>query len=410
MRILFCVPERVTTKLGAPKVYVELASALEELGCTCEVIGIEEVAPGIRELDGKTAQNEYYSRRLRQYIIDRADEFDVVEYDHQALPYPRSDFPEDVVLVARSVLLAHHAKSLDFPTWRGIPVVFRNAVSQILDRERSHSERTDMEDYLVILKKHLGTAVRYRRERSGRRDRIDQATVTCQNADLVIVSNTQDRQALINEDVDVEKIVQLPFGLTESRFEALSSARTDSTTPPTVVFVGTFDFRKGGATDLPRIVDWMSRRHPAVRYRLLGTGGLFTTRREVLGHFSHQIRDRIEVVPAYSPEELPNLLEGGSVGVFPSYWEGFPFGVLEMLAAGLPVIAYEAPGPPEMIVNRYLVSLGDWNSMAKKAERLLMKEVRPGESQVNRAEEFKWIKAARETLKEYKKMRKKLLE
>ena len=38
-----------------------------------------------------------------------------------------------------------------------------------------------------------------------------------------------------------------------------------------------------------------------------------------------------------------------SAGAFPSHCEGFPFGVLEMLAAGLPVVAYRAPGAPMMI-------------------------------------------------------------
>jgi glycosyltransferase involved in cell wall biosynthesis len=402
MRILFCVPERVTTDLGAPKVYVELAAALEELGCTCEVVGLEDVAPGIRDLGGNTAQNEYYSRKLKQYINARADEFDVVEYDHQSLPYPRSDFPDDVLLVARSVLLAHHSKTLDFPIWRGIPVILRNAVSQFFDGECSRGG-VDLRDYFAILKKHLGTAVRYRRERAERHKWISQATTTCRNADLVIVSNAHDRRALAAEDIDLDKVVQLPFGLTEARFQALSTTRSSQSSPPTVVFVGTFDFRKGGATDLPRIVERISGLRPAVRFRLLGTRGLFTTKEGVLGHFSHQIRDRIEVVPQYSPKELPELLRGGSIGVFPSYWEGFPFAVLEMLAAGLPVVAYDAPGAPEMLPDRWIVPAGGWRTMAEKVGQLLDlgSEHRCQPVAKRRAESFRWGKVATRLLEQY---------
>lgn len=407
MKILFCVPERITTELGAPKVYVELASALEGLGCTCEVVGIEEVAPGIRDLDGKNAQNEYYSQRLRQYIIERANEFDVVEYDHQTLPYPRSDFPDDVVLVARSVLLAHHAKSLDFPTWRGIPVILRNAILQLFGGKYSHGG-VDLRDYPVILKKHLGTAFRYWRERRERQEWISKATETCRNSDLVIVSNAHDCRALAAEDIGLDKVVQLPFGLTEERYKALSAARSISASPPAVVFVGTFDFRKGGATDLPRIVEYIARRHSTVRFRFLGTQGLFTTKQDVLGHFNYRIRDRIEVVPKYSPEKLPGLLEGGSVGVFPSYYEGFPFGVLEMLAAGLPVIAYDAPGPPEMIPDWSLVQTGEWRALADKITSLINDENKlqdESKRSTKRAKSFSWLNVANITKKKYVKFK-----
>src|SRR5205814_10094407 len=45
------------------------------------------------------------------------------------------------------------------------------------------------------------------------------------------------------------------------------------------------------------------------------------------------------------PDELPNLLSNSTVGAFPSYAEGFGLGLLEQLAAGIPTVSYDAPGP-----------------------------------------------------------------
>jgi glycosyltransferase involved in cell wall biosynthesis len=402
MRILFCVPDRITTELGAPKVYVEIASALEKLGCSCELVGLEDVAPGISDLDGRSEKNRYYAKRLRRYILDRSDEFDVVEYDHQSLPYPRSDFSNEVLLVARSVLLGHHAKNLDFPTWQGIPLLMRNAFLQLVGGERTHDGITTRE-YLQTLKRHVGTAVRYRSERPERLRWISQATDTCRNADLVIVSNTHDVEALAAEDIDTDKVVRLPFGLTEERFEALSSANTGVQSNPVVIFVGTFDFRKGGATDLPRIAEYIVEHHPAVRFRLLGTEGLFQGKRQILAHFHPSIRRQIEVVSRYIPEELPDLLNGGSIGIFPSYYEGFPFGVLEMLAAGLPVVAYHAPGPPEMVPNHALVDKGAWKALAREASDIIDSGgYQTSEEARNVARNLDWREIAIKTLDLYR--------
>ena len=57
--------------------------------------------------------------------------------------------------------------------------------------------------------------------------------------------------------------------------------------------------------------------------------------------------------------------------MFPSYLEGFGFGVLEMLAASLPVIAYDVPGPPMMLSDTMLVPAGDTDLMTSKLVALL---------------------------------------
>jgi glycosyltransferase involved in cell wall biosynthesis len=62
------------------------------------------------------------------------------------------------------------------------------------------------------------------------------------------------------------------------------------------------------------------------------------------------------------------------VGVLPSYIEGFGLAVLEMLAAGIPVVAYDVPGPRDTlgkVPRNLLVSAGEKKVMGEKLSDVL---------------------------------------
>ena len=329
MRILFCSRTHLSKELGASKVLIELAEEMEQLGWQCTLVSPQDIASGRNG-------NEDYCAQLRRYLIEHAGEYDVVEYDHGHLPYPRRDFPAGTLFVARSVLLAHHFNKIAIPRDRSIKGQVRSLLF-----ERNEAARS--------------------------RVRTERAQVTVTEADLVNVLNLDDRAELIKWGVRERKIVVIPNGISRSRrilFEALSDSPPSE---PVVVFVGTFDNRKG-ALDFPLIVQEVSRAVPNVRFRLLGT---FNDEGAVRNHFPRKLRSRIEVVSRFPADGLPKLLSTGSVGIFPSYVEGFGLGVLEMLAASIPVIAYNCPGPPEMLPTDYLVAPGDWSAMSAKVSALL---------------------------------------
>jgi glycosyltransferase involved in cell wall biosynthesis len=170
---------------------------------------------------------------------------------------------------------------------------------------------------------------------------------------------------------------------------------------PIVAFVGTFDGRKG-AREFPDLVRWVARDVPGVTFMLLGTGG--QSPRDVLRHFPGDLHPRLEIRCRFAPDELPGLLARCAVGVFPSRVEGFGFGVLEMLAAGLPVLAYRAPGPPMMLPDEYLVPVGDARGLARKVVALLHDEasrVRAARWARERARAFRWRNFAEMTSREY---------
>lgn len=404
MNILFCVPAPITSKLGRSKVYVELSQALENEGCICTVVGRNAVAPGIKNVP-KSKQRSFYQQALLQYINAKSGAYDVIDYGHPYLPFESSVLPQKVILVSRSVLLIHHAHLIRTPVWQGIPLIVQNTLGYL----RNGSESTSFIDYMRVLKKHAGTALRYEWYQNERFEHVRQAQIGIKNADLVTVNNSYDVDALVRMGVDKRKVLRLPFGLSRRRRNQLLEAEPSGLESPVIAFVGTFDFRKGGATDTPRIASAILKKNPNVRFRLLGTRGLFTNRRQALVHFPVSMHDRIHIVPSYEPEELPQLLSGCTAGIFPSRFEGFPFGVLEMLAAGLPVMAYDSPGPPEMLPAKWLSELGKWKQIAEKVNVLLRNPRTLAHSQIqarSQASAFKWSEVARRYIQTIKTLKK----
>jgi glycosyltransferase involved in cell wall biosynthesis len=218
----------------------------------------------------------------------------------------------------------------------------------------------------------------------------------------VNVSNDDDVAFLTQAGVADEKVVVFPFGLSAERFTELARNSTSAETPR-VVFVGTFDWRKGAA-DMPRIVEGVVHRAPGTRFRLLGTSGMFSTAADVQRCFPRDLRQYVEVVPTYEPAELPGLLADCALGFFPSYLEGFPFAVVEMLAASLPVIAYDVPGPRMILGSESLVVPGDTDAMAERIVALVRDPAALTDSRVaarRRAERFRWEEIAASTATVY---------
>jgi glycosyltransferase involved in cell wall biosynthesis len=109
------------------------------------------------------------------------------------------------------------------------------------------------------------------------------------------------------------------------------------------------------------------------------------------------------VFPGYVPQDdLPALLSGARLFVFPSLYEGFGLPVLEAMACGTPVLCSNVSSLPEVAGDAaLLVDPLDVKGMAKAMNRLLQDEglrtelVERGYRQVR---QFSWERCARETL------------
>jgi glycosyltransferase involved in cell wall biosynthesis len=98
------------------------------------------------------------------------------------------------------------------------------------------------------------------------------------------------------------------------------------------------------------------------------------------------------------------------VGAFPSYIEGFGFAVLEQLASGIPTVAYDVPGPREMLRHfeangDVMVKAGDIETFSQKIVDFLgfdaLSYARVSQRCLRVAQRFSWSQIARETLDVY---------
>lgn len=369
MKILFYSPNAITKELGAPKILIELTEELQQLGWNCKIISPADL---VETQSTKKYSRLEYAQKLRQYLHEHAVEYDIVDYDHNWLPYPRTEFPNNTLFVARSALLAHHFESIKIPPTRKLKSRVRSLFLGKFDKFQNWK-------------------------------RIQLAKQTIEQADLVNVLNEDDKTELIKAGISDKKIVVIPNGISQSRRVLFNAISDVPPTEPKVAFVGTFDNRKG-AYCFPIIVQNIMNVVPEVSFLFLGTAGLYQTAEEVLAFFPKALANRIEVVPKFLSDELPKLLSSCSVGIFPSYIEGFPFGVLEMLAASVPVIAYNSPGAPMMLTDEYLVSRGDTKAMSEKVINLLTDKIKLTNARKwskKQSQQFCWPEIAKNTSQIY---------
>jgi glycosyltransferase involved in cell wall biosynthesis len=366
MRILHCPSTTVTRRLGSSRVYIEIAEALGELGWQTTVVGPEEVAAPAKPGD-LFRQPEL----LRDYLQRHAQDFDIVEYEHHQLPFPRSLFPRSVLFVARSVLLVQLHAGIRVP---GVPTL-RARLGALLRRHKADAFLSGL---------------------------VENANRTMAEADLLNLCN-QDELDFARAAGYGAKSLLLPFGFTDARYAELGAAAAELASAPTVSFIGTFDPRKGMA-EFPVIVSTVLAAVPQARFRLLGTAGLVPDAAGVLEFFPKSVHANLEIVPRFEPGEVSRLLRGSWLGMFPSHLEGFPFGVLELLGAGLPVVAYRAPGAPMMLMDELMVERGNGVALGRRIAELLTDSTRLTELRgwaKQRAGEFKWRQVALQTARVY---------
>jgi len=105
------------------------------------------------------------------------------------------------------------------------------------------------------------------------------------------------------------------------------------------------------------------------------------------------------------PEEMPALYNAADLFVFPSLYEGFGLPVIEAMACGVPVVASNVSAIPEFASEAaLLIDPRDAEQLCDSMERILRDKrlaatlKRRG---IERAKEFSWERAARETVAVY---------
>lgn len=378
-KILMILHMPWTRNLGASRVQLELAEEFQAMGHEVEKFDYcDAFSQANLSLLDKFARPSF-SDQAKVFVQNNAHRFDIIDAHQGNLPFSKQELGIKGLFVARSVgLYAFYEEFAILEKTRWPPKKKRTRLKNWWRSWQSNAENTH---YLRSL----------------------------QTCDLINLPNN-DELAYVRDVLDLgEKSFVFPFGLSQQRQKAFSQAVLPAAVRlanKQVVFIGTWSPRKG-SRDWGEIIKRIKVKVPDVRFLFLGTG--FSTE-TVLADLNLPADDKIEILPQFDNEELPKLLSGATVGAFPSYIEGFGFAVLEKLACGLPTVAYNVPGPREMLHHfdrDFMVIPGNIEDFSNQLVRLLTTDEenysRLSQRCIEVAQMFSWNTIAKETLDVYTK-------
>jgi polysaccharide biosynthesis protein VpsI len=142
---------------------------------------------------------------------------------------------------------------------------------------------------------------------------------------------------------------------------------------PTLLFLGRLGERKG-VHDLIEALPAVIKQVPDLKIILGGDGDLerFRLQAESAGILSH-----VEFAGWIGSERKFQLLASSTAFVLPSYNEGFPVGIIEAMACGIPIVATTVGGIPDAITDELeglLVEAGDIEALSKALIKILTDE------------------------------------
>jgi glycosyltransferase involved in cell wall biosynthesis len=380
LRILAVVNVPWDPRLGAARVWIELIEEWRKAGHTVEKFCLTDAFPEPAASPAHAALRLLgFPQRAADFIRRNADRFDVIDALIVTLPFSKKSLRFRGLLVARSV---------------GLYLLYEK-----FERAAPKSGKPASKGKL------LGRLFYWFFNQRARAS----SQTSIRHCDLLNLPNA-DELVCIREEIDSKKpaIVQ-PYGLRPERRQALLDAAAPVETrrqKKKIVFIGMWSPRKG-AKDLGRIVRNVRNRIPDATFLFLGT---MIANEKVWQDLEMDPADFIEIVPQFDPDELQRLLSDCTVGAFPSYVEGFGMAVVEQLAAGLPTVAYDAPGPRDMLrgeLARLLVPIGDTERFAEVICNVLADNPatyqQMSAQSVEIARRFSWPDIARDTAAEYQK-------
>lgn len=348
---------------------LDLAQAMRARGHTVDVLAYEDVFPTPPR--GKLgALLRSYTHAVAPILRRRARHYDVVDGIEGTIVETKQELGLDGLLVARTIALN------DF---------YRRWEDEARARWPQHPR---------------GRALARPLRRALLRRDARQARLSRQIADGMFVCNLREAEH-VAADIGTQRVRMLPHGLFDNERKRLAEAARarDPGGDPTVVWLGTWDARKG-KYDLPGIIRGVRASRPETSFLLLGTHAPAQAVLAELGAASK----RVQVRSSFLPEELPELLSGCCAMAFPSYLESFGFAVIEALAAGLPVVAYDIPGPRDILAPldaRLLVDLGDVDTFAARLLEQMDGRGVAAQRCIARAADFRWETIAERTLEAY---------
>lgn len=175
--------------------------------------------------------------------------------------------------------------------------------------------------------------------------------------------------------LDPSSFVIVPNGVDVARFRT-AERRTGGSR---LVFLGRLEHRKGADVAVRAFLELAPQR-PRLQLRVLGDGPLAAELAALVAAAPLEVRSRVELLGRVEPDALPRLLSESDVAVLPARGgESFGIVLLEVMAAGLPIVATDIPGYRAVARpgrEALLVRPGDHEDLAGAIARVLDDDAR----------------------------------
>ena len=186
------------------------------------------------------------------------------------------------------------------------------------------------------------------------------------NSELVITGSQKLYENGKKLGIDSNRMIVIPNAV---EFSFYHQNRTYSNRPRKVLFVGRL-FSLKGPQLLIKAARLVIKKIPDTEFFIVGDGPM----REKLVDMVKKYNLSKNVVFCGELTDVRKKMKDSDLYVRPSLLEGFPYGVLEAMASGLPVIATKIGGTPDLLTHEktgYLVKPGNINDLANAMINLL---------------------------------------
>ncbi len=378
LRVLAIVNLPWDPRLGAARVWIELSEEWRKAGHTVEKFCLTDAFPKPTASRGLSALRQaIFPSRAATFVRKNAHRFDVIDCLIGTLPFSKESLGFHGLVVARSIGLHRLYERFD-----------------LLSRERWPDQP----------KGRLFGSLFHRLRARQLRKNADEAIRRC---DLLNLPNESELDELEKNVRILRPAMVEPYGLNDQYRTALAKAAQSPEArlgKKKICFIGMWSLRKG-SRDWAEIMRRIWEQIPDARFAFLGT---MFDEKIVFSELGLSNSQRVECVSTYAPAELPALLSECAVGLFPSYVEGFGLAVLEQLAAGVPTIAYDVPGPRQILAPQsetLLTPVGDIGAIAARAIQILnftpQNYAELSAKCIALSAKYRWSEIAAETMRKY---------
>lgn len=375
MKVLLCVHHRLDPDSGAPAATLALGAALEAAGASVDYFGFDHafrhMTAGVDERPVSVHHQMRFPWLVAAHLARHRDRFDVIDAS-----------TGDAWLWA----------ALGRPGARPAPALVT----------RSHG----LEHVAAESARHAATTIgpplswKYPIYHGG--FRLWEVKQSLRRADQSILLNPIDRDFVRDRlGVPEERLSVIHNGIAD-HFQQVPPVGPAPDGPVRLAFIGRWTTYKGNHT-LVAATEQLADRGLDFSLTVLGAGDAA----DVVSDFRADVRQRVTVVPSYANSELPQLLAGHELFVFPSRSEGANASLIEAMACGLAPVATAVGAAPEVIKpgdNGMLFQVDDAHALADAVTQLAADRPRLQRMRTlaqETARDYSWAHVAEQTLEVY---------